>query len=304
MTEALTPAKYPEASCISSAISAPEGRTRAYIKVEDGCDRFCSYCIIPIARGKVRSRPKDDIVSEARELIKNGYKELVVTGINTALYGTDFGRPDEILNLIGDIAKIDGDFRIRLGSLEPTVINAELARKLVKIEKLCPHLHLSLQSGSGKILKDMGRRYNRQEYLDIVEVLRESDENFAISTDIIVGYPGETDADFAESLDIVSRVKFSKVHVFKYSKRPGTRAAELANQIFKMPVRVGAPLPVGGLVEEYRSPVYAAAVGLVLEGNDREGKTGPDRSGGTPPRDSAQEGILKKLWDWIKGEFF
>ncbi|MDR0852936.1 MAG: tRNA (N(6)-L-threonylcarbamoyladenosine(37)-C(2))-methylthiotransferase MtaB [Clostridiales Family XIII bacterium] len=240
MAEALSPVGLTETGSftdalqaldISSVVSAPEGRTRAYIKVEDGCDRFCSYCIIPIARGQVRSRPKAEIIGEVENLVRKGYKEIVITGINTALYGRDFGAEDEILALISDISEIDGDFRIRLGSLEPTVINAELARRLVKIPKLCPHLHLSLQSGSDRVLKEMGRKYSRQEYLDIVSVLRESDLNFAISTDIIVGFPGETDEDFQDSIDMVRQAKFSKVHVFKYSMRPGTKAAELTGQV-------------------------------------------------------------------------
>lgn len=216
-------------------VSGMDSRTRAYVKIEDGCDRFCSYCIIPHARGPVRSRPVDSILKEARVLIDKGYKELILTGINAALYGTDFSNETQVVSglieLIQKINDLSGDFRIRLSSLEPTVINSEYVRKLIKIPKLCPHLHLSLQSGSNNILKSMGRRYNRDEYLDIIKVLKNKDPNYSITTDIIVGYPGETDANFKDSLDIVKEAGFSKVHVFKYSKRSGTPAAKMTNQI-------------------------------------------------------------------------
>lgn len=219
-------------------VTGMDSRTRAYIKIEDGCDRFCSYCIIPYARGPVRSRPVKSILDEAQNLISKGYKELILTGINAALYGTDFGSNNDInksgmdlISLIEKISDLPGDFRIRLSSLEPTVINAEYAKRLVKIKRLCPHLHLSLQSGSDKILKSMGRRYTRSEYLDIISVLKSHDPNYSITTDIIVGYPGESEEDFADSLSMVKEAGFSKVHVFKYSKRQGTPAAEMNNQV-------------------------------------------------------------------------
>lgn len=216
-------------------VSGMDSRTRAYIKIEDGCDRFCSYCVIPYARGPVRSRPQDSILSEARLLIEKGYKELIITGINAALYGTDINSDNkfsaDLIELIKNISDLPGDFRIRLSSLEPTVINAEYAARLIEIEKLCPHLHLSLQSGSNKILKAMGRPYTREDYLNIVRILKAKDPNFSITTDIIVGFPGENEEDFLDSLSMVEEAGFSKVHVFKYSKRPGTKAADMPNQI-------------------------------------------------------------------------
>lgn len=216
-------------------ITSMDSRTRAYIKVQEGCDRFCSYCIIPYARGKVRSRRLEDIVSEARQLIDNGFKELVLTGINTALYGTDTEADERGLrgveSLIAAINELDGDFRIRLSSLEPNVVDVDTVRALAKYDKLCHHMHLSIQSGSDTVLKRMNRRYNYADYLEIVAVMKETDANYAITTDIIVGFPGETDEEFEESLSAVNEVGFSGVHVFRYSKRRGTKAADMKDQI-------------------------------------------------------------------------
>ncbi|MBR2673910.1 MAG: tRNA (N(6)-L-threonylcarbamoyladenosine(37)-C(2))-methylthiotransferase MtaB [Mogibacterium sp.] len=210
---------------------------RAYIKIEEGCNRFCSYCMIPYARGRVRSRMPDVVVAEAKALIEKGYKEIILTGINTALYGTEpefkFERAanEEGLSGLEIIVKridaLDGDFRIRLSSLEPTVVNIEDVRSLLGYEKLCHHLHLSVQSGSDKILKAMNRHYNREEYLSIVRALRDFDPLYGITTDIIVGFPGEKDEDFKASLDIVSAAEFGRVHAFRYSPRKGTAAARL-----------------------------------------------------------------------------
>lgn len=211
-------------------ITSMESRTRAYIKIQEGCNRFCSYCIIPFARGKVRSRNLEEIVEEARLLIEKGFKEIVLTGINTALYGEDLGYGG-IEPLIARLNRIDGDFRIRLSSLEPTVINQDYVKGLLQYEKLCPHLHLSIQSGSDRVLAAMNRHYDRQEYLDIVKVLQDFDPLYGITTDIIVGFPGETEEDFADSLDIIDRAGFCRVHAFKYSPRKGTRAADMKNQI-------------------------------------------------------------------------
>lgn len=215
-----------------------EGRTRAYIKIEEGCNRFCSYCLIPFARGKVRSRDPEEIVEEARALIANGFKEIVLTGINTALYGTEPGfrekysvKEDGIESIIKRINDLPGEFRIRLSSLEPTVVNAEYVGRLMKYPKLCPHLHLSIQSGSDKVIRDMNRHYTRQDYLDIVKVLKEHNPGYGITTDIIVGFPGETEDDFLDSLRMVDEAGFLKVHVFKYSKRKGTKAESMKDQI-------------------------------------------------------------------------
>lgn len=224
-------------------ITSMESRTRAYIKIQEGCDRFCSYCLIPFARGHVRSRNPEEITEEAETLIRQGFKEIILTGINTALYGAEENfsyplKPDEeaagmrgIEIIIKRINDLEGDFRIRLSSLEPTVINAAYVRALMKYDKLCHHLHLSVQSGSNHVLKLMNRRYDRSEYLEIVKVLREFDPLYGITTDIICGFPGETDKDFEDSLDIIEQVKFCKVHAFRYSKRRGTAAALMEGQV-------------------------------------------------------------------------
>ena len=177
-------------------MASTENRTRAYIKIQEGCNRFCSYCVIPYARGKVRSRGLDEIVEEAEQLIDAGYKELVLTGINTALYDMENGRDGGdgiygVEKVIAALDAIDGDFRIRLSSLEPAVVNAEYVSRLLKYDKLCHHMHLSAQSGSDAVLEAMNRPYSRQDYTDIVRVLREFDPYYGISTDIIVGFPGE-----------------------------------------------------------------------------------------------------------------
>jgi threonylcarbamoyladenosine tRNA methylthiotransferase MtaB len=192
-------------------ITEMDSRTRAYIKIQNGCNKFCSYCIIPYARGPIRSRGCKEIVEEAHNLLGKGYKELVLTGINTALYAMEAGyAPDDeyadrvrnlkgieiIVKLLNDIS---GDFRIRLGSLEPTVIDASLAERLLKYPKLCHHMHLSLQSGSDSILKAMNRNYNREEYLKIAEILRKADEHYGLTTDVIVGFPGEGEEDYGDS---------------------------------------------------------------------------------------------------------
>ena len=215
-----------------------EGRTRAYIKIQEGCNRFCAYCLIPFARGQVRSRDPGEIEEEAKALIANGFREIVLTGINTALYGTEDGfkeiygvKEDGIESIIKSIDALPGDFRIRLSSLEPTVVNAEYVKRLLKYPKLCPHLHLSIQSGSDRIIKAMNRHYTRQGYLDIVKVLKDHDPGYGITTDIIVGFPGETDEDFGDSLRMVEEAGFLKVHVFKYSKRKGTKAAGMKEQV-------------------------------------------------------------------------
>ena len=214
----------------SGIITSMESRTRAYIKIQEGCNRFCSYCIIPYARGKVRSRDLTEIVEEAAGLIEKGFKELILTGINTALYGEDLGYGG-IEPLIAELNALSGDFRIRLSSLEPTVINASYVQGLLKYEKLCPHLHLSIQSGSDRVLELMNRHYDRAEYLDIVKVLKDFDPLYGITTDIIVGFPGETEEDFADSLRLVDEVGFCKVHAFKYSPRKGTKAVALPDQL-------------------------------------------------------------------------
>lgn len=222
-------------------VSSESGMTRAYIKIQEGCDRFCSYCLIPFARGPVRSRPMQEILDEANMLIDAGYKELVLTGINTALYGTedgyDFDRTHDEEGLspmqavLGRLNKIDKDFRIRLSSLEPTVVDKDDVEKIIRYEKLCHHLHLSAQSGSTKILKAMNRRYTKEDYLDIVKAIREYDPLYGLTTDIIVGFSGETDEDFEDSLDVIRKSEFARVHAFRYSPRKGTVGETLPDAI-------------------------------------------------------------------------
>ena len=217
-------------------ITSMDSRTRAFIKVQEGCNKFCSYCVIPYARGTVRSRAKEDIIREAESLIGKGFKELVLTGINTALYGlekTDC-ESDQVYGIeviVKELNELPGEFRIRIGSLEPNVINVDYAGRLLKYERLCPHLHLSLQSGSDRILKEMNRSYGNEEYLELIRMLKAHDPGFGITTDIIVGFPGETEEDFQESCRMIEKAGFCKVHVFKYSKRSGTKAADMKGHI-------------------------------------------------------------------------
>lgn len=210
-------------------VTSIEARTRAYIKIQEGCNRFCSYCIIPYARGQVRSRNIEEIELEAKLLIDKGFKEIVLTGINTALYGVEFGETIELA--VKTVCELPGDFRVRLSSLEPTVVDIKGVNNLLKYDKLCHHLHLSLQSGSNDVLKKMNRKYTKEEYLAIVKILREFDPCYNITTDIIVGFPGETDEDFEDSLDMVRKACFGKVHGFKFSSRHGTKASLMKNTI-------------------------------------------------------------------------
>jgi len=217
-------------------ITSMDSRTRAFIKVQEGCNQFCSYCIVPYARGAVRSRAKEDIIKEAESLIRQGFKELVLTGINTALYGLEKASSEKeevygIEVIVKSLNELPGDFRIRLGSLEPNVIDVNYASRLLKYERLCPHMHLSLQSGSDRILKEMNRSYGSNDYLELINMLKEYDPGYGITTDIIVGFPGESEEYFHESCKMVEKAGFCKVHVFKYSKREGTKAAEMKGHI-------------------------------------------------------------------------
>lgn len=203
--------------------------TRAYIKVQDGCNQFCSYCIIPYARGRVRSRNLEHVLEEVRTLAASGYKEVVLTGIHLSSYGIDTG--ESLLELIQKVHEIDGIKRIRLGSLEPRIITEEFASSIAALPKMCPHFHLSLQSGCNATLKRMNRRYSAEEYMEKCDLLRKYFHNPALTTDVIVGFPGETQEEFAESMDFVDRVNFYETHIFKYSRRQGTKAAEMKDQV-------------------------------------------------------------------------
>ena len=205
--------------------------TRAYIKVQDGCNQFCSYCIIPYTRGRVRSRAKQDVISEIKRIAKNGTKEVVLTGIHLSSYGKDLKDGTDLLDLIKAVHEVDGIQRIRLGSLEPRIITLEFAQELRRLDKFCPHFHLSLQSGCEATLKRMNRHYTPEEYYEKCELLREVFEHPAITTDVIVGFPGETEEEFEETYRFLEKVNFYEMHVFKYSKRKGTRAAEMENQV-------------------------------------------------------------------------
>ena len=210
-------------------LSRTAEHTRAYIKVQDGCNQFCSYCIIPYARGRVRSRSHDSVIREVEELARNGYKEVVLTGIHLRSYGVDTG--DDLLSLILSIHEIEGIRRIRLGSLEPRIITEEFAKTIAGLPKMCPHFHLSLQSGCDATLKRMNRRYTSEEYYEKCVLLRKYFDNPALTTDVIVGFPGETEEEFAQSKAFIDKVDFYETHVFKYSKRAGTRAAQMEEQV-------------------------------------------------------------------------
>lgn len=220
------------------------GHTRAYIKIQDGCNQFCSYCIIPFARGRVRSRRIEDVLEEARGLAEAGYRELVVTGIHISSYGMDFpgvaGRADAreeayrqgcLLRLLEKLHEIPGIDRIRLGSLEPRIITDTFAQGIYRLTKVCPHFHLSLQSGCDATLKRMNRHYLAGEYYEKVKLLREVYKNPAITTDVIVGFPGENEEEFAQTKAFLEKVGFYEMHIFKYSKRQGTRAAVMPEQV-------------------------------------------------------------------------
>ena len=210
-------------------LSTAAEHTRAYIKVQDGCNQFCSYCIIPFARGRVRSRSRDSVLDEVKTLSANGYKEVVLTGIHLSSYGIDCD--DNLLSLILAIHEVEGIERIRLGSLEPRIITEEFAQTIAKLPKMCPHFHLSLQSGCNATLKRMNRRYTAEEYYEKCQLLRKYFDNPALTTDVIVGFPGETEEEFAESKAFVDKVDFYETHIFQYSRRKGTKAAVMENQV-------------------------------------------------------------------------
>lgn len=212
-------------------LTKPGEHTRAYIKVQDGCNQFCTYCIIPYVRGRVRSRTVEDVLDEVRTLAGNGYQEVVLTGIHLSSYGIDFDGTRHLLSLIQAVHQIEGIRRIRLGSLEPGIITEEFARALSELPKMCPHFHLSLQSGCDDTLKRMNRRYTSEEYYEKCCILRRYFDNPALTTDVIVGFPGETEEEFQKSRDFVDKVDFYETHIFKYSRREGTKAAAMENQV-------------------------------------------------------------------------
>ena len=210
-------------------VSRQAEHTRANVKVQDGCNQFCSYCIIPYARGRVRSRKMEDVLAEVHTLASNGYQEIVLTGIHLSSYGID--TRENLLELIRAVHQVEGILRIRLGSLEPRIITREFAEGIAALPKMCPHFHLSLQSGCNTTLKRMNRRYTAEEYYEKCELLREVFDHPALTTDVIVGFPGETEEEFRESKAFLEKVNFYETHIFKYSRRQGTKAAEMKDQV-------------------------------------------------------------------------
>ena len=209
------------------------GHTRAFIKIQDGCDQFCSYCIIPYTRGRIRSRKPGEIIKEVENLGSQGYQEMVLTGIHLSSYGAEFedGNQNALVDLLVRLDKIPGIKRLRLGSLEPRIVTEDFARTLAGLKTICPHFHLSLQSGSDSVLKRMNRRYTTAQYREVCRILRTWFDNPAITTDVITGFPGETEEEFRETADFLREIRFYETHIFKYSRREGTRAARMEGQI-------------------------------------------------------------------------
>ena len=239
--------------------------TRAYIKIQDGCNQFCSYCIIPYARGRIRSREFDNIKQEVTELAQKGFKEIVLTGIHLSSYGNN---ENKLIDVVEMIAGIEGVERIRLGSLEPNIVTEDFAKRLAKVDKICQHFHLSMQSGCDNTLKRMNRHYTSDEYFEKCELLRKYFDNPAFTTDVIVGFPGETQEDYEISREFIKKVRFSELHVFKYSKRDGTVAAKMENQIPE-PVKTERSedlIKVGEkLTMEYRRKFIGKKVSVLFE---------------------------------------
>ena len=245
-------------------LTKPGDHTRAYIKVQDGCNQFCTYCIIPYARGRVRSRVMEDVLREVRELAEGGYKEVVLTGIHLSSYGIDFDRERHLMELIRAVHEVDGIERIRLGSLEPGIITEEFARELSRIPEICPHFHLSLQSGCDATLKRMNRRYTSAEYAEKCRILRKYFDDPALTTDVIVGFPGETEEEFGASYDFVDSIDFYETHIFKYSRRNGTKAAVMPDQVSEQ-VKAERSAAMIGLGERKRAAYEKQYVGREVE---------------------------------------
>lgn len=242
--------------------------TRAFIKVQDGCNQFCTYCIIPFARGRVRSRNAEDVINEVKRLVAHGFKEVVLTGIHLSSYGVD--TDDSLLHLVQLVNEIDGIERIRLGSLEPRIVTEEFVQALSAMPKVCPHFHLSLQSGCDATLQRMNRRYDTAEYENGCRILRKYYEHPAITTDVIVGFPGETEEEFAQTKEYLERIHFYEMHIFQYSKREGTKAAVMPNQVLEpvKKVRSGELLALEKkMSEEFREYYIGKTVTALMEEN-------------------------------------
>ncbi len=249
--------KEPFEKCKVSRFSE---RTRAYIKIEDGCSRFCSYCIIPYARGRVRSKSIGDIKDEARLIALSGYKEIVLTGINLSLYGTDIG--SNLCEAVEAVAGAEGIERIRLGSLEPEYLDESVLKRLSEVKEFCPQFHLSLQSGCDKTLKDMNRNYTSGEYAVIVSNIRRFWTNPSVTTDVMVGFAGESEEDFENSKSFVESIGFAKVHVFPYSKREGTKAWDMSGHLTNV-IKTQRAAIMGEMVEKSREAFLKTQIGTI-----------------------------------------
>lgn len=250
--------------------------TRAYVKIQDGCDNFCAYCIIPYVRGSVRSKDFDKVIEECKELVSKGHKEIVLTGIDTGAYGRDT-KTHNLTDLIRELSKIDGLDRIRISSIEIMTLGDEFINELANNKKLCGHLHISLQSGSDKILKLMNRKYTKDEYYKKVVELRKARPDINLTTDVIVGFPGETEEDFNECIEFCKKVKFSKIHVFPYSVRTGTKAATMDNQLSQAVKKERARKLIKideDLQLEYNKKFVGKEIELLVEENDGKSSFG------------------------------
>ncbi|WP_234121431.1 tRNA (N(6)-L-threonylcarbamoyladenosine(37)-C(2))-methylthiotransferase MtaB [Clostridium hydrogenum] len=208
-----------------------QDRTRAFLKIQDGCNRFCSYCLIPYARGGICSKEPEQVMEEIHKLAGHGFKEIILSGIHIASYGADLKNGWDLVRVVEEIEKIDGIERVRIGSIDPTFFSDDVIEKIKKMKKLCPHFHLSLQSGCSETLKRMNRHYTAEDYMNIVNKLRQNIKDVSITTDVIVGFPGETEEEFNETFEFLKKIKLSKTHIFKYSKREGTKAADMKEQV-------------------------------------------------------------------------
>lgn len=256
------PQHKPHEKIESMSNSSVETKTRAYIKIQDGCDMGCTYCIIPKARGHIRSKPLAEIIAETAALVASGHKEIILTGINLCCYGRDFQDGTRLIDAIESACSVQGDFRVRLGSMEPEMISNDDILRMSRLEKLCPQFHLSLQSGCDKTLRAMNRHYDSDEYALLCEKLRKHFPGCAITTDIMVGFPQETEEDFAQSLEFAKKISFADAHIFPYSRRPGTIADRLNGQIDKSVKKLRA-VQMADISAQTRQAYLSAQVGTV-----------------------------------------
>ena len=213
------------------SIADYQDKTRAFLKIQDGCNRFCAYCLIPYTRGAVCSKDFNKVMREIKDLASHGFKEIILSGIHTASYGVDLEEKVSVVDILEAIENIDGIERVRIGSIDPTFFTEDVVKRIVCLKKLCPQFHLSLQSGCDATLKRMNRRYSSKKYEEIVNLLRDKIKDVSITTDVIVGFPGETDEEFNETYEFLKRIKLTKTHIFKYSQRTGTKAYSMENQV-------------------------------------------------------------------------